>query len=365
MNRRHGGYVFSTVATRKGGQGHAGSGSRDNIVPQTTTRTTEQPTLFGVIQLFTLGIFLFGGALLAVPMYNVHVSKTLTLGESISALLPATGAMWILWLVELVLYTAIAFIFSRNILTTLAGLALGLFTRIILSVMVAFLISVPMGSTFGPTMMRFEGELWVYRAIAILVTVLSCLFAYRGLFEQWFGFKAPVGKSGKASGKQFSFNTRAVTPVKQFQTRTNMPTAPTTEHLHPPEGFAMPPADDSVFGEVELPSSVILDSIPEALPFLDTKRKIPVRLALIVPQLHFGTVWLTWGQIFNTSAHATGDEALIANRWIRVPPKHYATHVPRDYYGRRKSPPAWMKMAEVPQETQFGEFREAVTPQMK
>jgi hypothetical protein len=130
-------------------------------------------------------------------------------------------------------------------------------------------------------------------------------------------------------------------------------------HLHPPADFNPILAREDITGTITLPASLILESVPEAKTILAPGYGLSIRLAYIVPQLPRGTVWLTWRQVFEKGVPPMPNkdtaklEEEFINRWIRLFPRNYVLQVPSSYFNSTKTPPAWMKLPEIENESEI------------
>jgi len=328
---------------------------------------TSRPTsgaVFGVIQFFTLGTLILAGALLAVLLQSIPHGAT-NLSEAISHTIDYKENPWLvmaLWGMELVAYGLLTVLFSQRLAIVVSGIVLGLATRLISSTLMVTLLSASSGMPFSSLIVRADGDLWVYRLLAILTTVLAVAVPYRRILTTGFGFHEEDAAGAKPTA--FSFNNsaapRPTTPApSSARTISRFGRRAAQKVVAPPEGFTPVVPVENVYGMVNIPSSVILESVPEAQPFLNADGSVRVRLAFIVPQLSQATVWLMWQQIFpkgvdDPNAQAqTQQEAGIRDRWVRIPAKYYISQVPQEHFVVVKHPPAWMALSEVPQEQQF------------
>jgi hypothetical protein len=345
----------------------------------TPPRATEQESVFGVMQALSLGaILIFSALLIYLPLHAVNVGDG-PLATTISNLLPVKEMTWLpmaLWGAEVAIYGIIGWMIARNVPGTLVAVVLGLVARLVICVLIGLLLSTPEGKALGDVLANLHGKVWAYRVLAIVAAWATLQWPFHVLLASGFGTaerpaaaaasaapaKAPAKAAPKAgSGSGFAFSTtkssasRAV-PSTAFPTRNTarMDEARPVHTLTPPADFVMPKPLESLYGAVELPAKVILESVPEAEPFLTPDVPVRVRLALIAPQLMRGTVWVTWGQIFSDNAKAgrTPDDEIV-DRWIRIRPKYYVSQVPRDLFTAQRTPPPWMRLSEVPQENQF------------
>jgi hypothetical protein len=332
------------------------------------SQSAEQEPFFGLIHGFSLGTLLLLSALLAVPLHKLGWDW------SISHLIPYHGLGGIFWGVELVLYAVLAWVLSRHLLVTFCGPILGLITRFIVTFLIGLLVSAQSDKPLSDILLMLDREMWLYRVVAILMTAVIMLFPFRQTFQSGFGLLA-MPSSGKGGGKtpsatgnkskQFSFASKAPHTGNYQVTRSSPQgapsaapaAAPTRQHiLTPPEGVTPVIPRDNVFGAVSVPASVVLQCVPEAQPFLETDRPVSIHLAYLVPQMPRGTAWLLWQQIFSGGAGTRADggaDAGIRDRWVRISPKYYITQVPREYFEMQRTPTAWMRLPEVPQEQQF------------
>lgn len=346
-----------------------------------STQTAEQEPIFGVIQGFSLGTLLLLGALLAVPLDKLNIIHNISNLVSKENLTTFIG---LLWLIEAGVYALIAGLLARHMLIALSGPVMGIMIRFIISLLIGVIISSQNAIALDKTLQGMDSTSWGFRLLAMLMTCAIFLFPFRRLFQTGFGLlTSPATAPSLSRPKQFSFASKAPrtghyqivrsTPVAAHQSSSAAaPAAPASSAassaaapaasrrpvVTPPESFVPVIPRDNVFGTVSVPASVILASVPEAAPFLDADKPVSIHLAYLVPQLSRCTAWLLWQQIFSapgggnrpTSEQA---DAGVRDRWVKMSPKYFITQVPREYYEMQRIPPAWMRLAEVPQESQF------------
>lgn len=324
---------------------------------------------FDAFQLLILGALLFAGAIIGCVMtlviHDIKGIPTLDIA---------------LWVVEGILYLVLAATFARQAAGAIGGLFLGFVTRLVASTLIALLARKP------ESIIAFDGQNWMLHAVAIVVTALAFVIVYRPWLSSMAGgthrstsaaktsapSNAPAKHAPAKSGKnsQFNFNTRPAAPARNVSSSTPyMPGPPlggvnTGEgedlpptHLRPPENFTPVLPREDVIGEVTIPGSIILESVPEAKGLITASTQARIRLAYIVPQLSRGTVWLFWQQVFERGVPSMMGEQVsdgeFRGRWIAIPPRYYVPQVPRDDFTSVKTPPAWMNLPEVPQEAEI------------
>ncbi len=101
---------------------------------------------------------------------------------------------------------------------------------------------------------------------------------------------------------------------------------------------------------------VVLESVPESKEFLEPDTLVNFPIAYLIPQLHRGTAWLTWEQLFGRSGAESANpipverEAEFRHRWVRLYAKYYVSQIPPELFNSKKSAPSWFRQTEVPQE---------------
>jgi hypothetical protein len=317
-----------------------------------------------IVQVMSIIVLVVAAAALAMFLYRISFSGE-NLGEMISGIIPSHHYPLIsafFWLMELSLYAGLAWWKSGGQpIWTISGVVWGIVMRLVINLLVAVVISAPAGLSTFRTLGRMDGELWVYRLIGIAVSAGILFIVYR----QWIApDDTPTAARGKSAGagskSSFAFSQKKTTPAPAAPPRRPiMPPIVPQAGQTPPEGFVMPPPQPEVFGVATVPGKVILDAVPEAQAFLAPDTKVPIPLSLIIPQMKRCTVWLTWQQVFANSQPGpmSADEQRmqlsLRDRWVRIDPKHYALQVPREYYRRPVSKPAWLSTPAVPQEEHF------------
>jgi len=310
---------------------------------------------FGIFQVFTLGTVLLVGACLAIPVQMLPLSMLSTPHADIA-----------LWIVETVLYLALAWGFSRNLVGALVGLGLGFGTRFVAGILI-FLLS----QTSFSELVVFGGRQGVFHLVAAVIAVLALLLSFRALLVN-LGLAQTLAAEENGKKTRMAFDNRVLTPppakpakpahvplVLSPEDAISSPTERPMTHLQPPGDFNPILARDDVPGTITIPASVILESVPEAKTILTTGYGISIRLAYIVPQLPRGTVWLTWKQVFEkgvppmANVDTARQEPEFISRWIRLSPKHYVTQVPSSYFKTKKTTPAWLSLPEVEQEAEI------------
>jgi hypothetical protein len=339
-----------------------------------STHTAEQEPIFGVIQGFSLGTLLLLSPLLAVMLDKFQLIDMVSKTVPAASLGTFSG---ILWLVEAAVYAIIAGVMARHVLIALAGPVLGVMLRFIISLLIGVIISTQNTQELDKTLQGMDGASWGFRLLAILMTCAIFFFPLRRLFQTGFGMMAgPAAPVNSSRSKQFSFANKAprtghyqivrsstpapsATAAAPSATPSTAPSASRHSVLTPPENFVPVIPRDNVFGTVSVPAAVVLASVPEAAPFLEADKPVTIHLAYLVPQLSRCTAWLLWQQIFSApgggGARALGEQADagVRDRWVKISPKFFITQVPQEYYQMQRIPPAWMRLAEVPQESQF------------
>jgi len=297
------------------------------------------------MQIFALGTIVLLGALLAVPLSTLGNP----LGDTAQQLdLGLFGA-------EVVLFLLISWLLSRKVLPTVIGLVAGLLARSVAAILIELLLrSKDMMTLFQP-----HGQYLIVHVLILATACMVLLIPLRGLLIS--GFTQVVAKGGTASKQQqqFYFSSRPA-PTSNLQLRTS-PGRPGSDktHLSPPASFVTSYPRDDVTGLAHISVQLVLESVPEAAPYLKPDALIRVRLSYVVSQLSRGTVWLTWPQVFakglNDGAFTKSDypEADFRDRWIRIPPKYYVKQVAQEYFSLTKRTPSWMRLPEVPQENQL------------
>lgn|GEM_PF-1931391 len=318
--------------------------------------TTRQHCIqtFGIPQVFTLGAVLIAGACLVWPV------RLLPLRALNS---PTVDVM--LWVVEAVLYLAIALLFSRNANGAFVGVALGFIVRLAANALIFLLVSIPLADLFV-----FGGERGLLHALAIVIAMLALALSFHHLLANIGLPQAePSVKNGGKTRVAFDTHPKPASIRQQAPSRTS-PGRPSEEagetmsseqgtYLHPPADFNPILPREDVAGTLTIQASLILESVPEAKSILAPNYGISIRLACIVPQLPRGTVWLSWRQVFENGVPPMEKvdtarlEQQFINRWIRLSPRHYITQVPAIYFEKQKTKPAWMKLPAFEQEAEI------------
>ena len=298
-----------------------------------------------------LGTILLVGACTA-PFLNM---LTLPLSTSHMQLLDLA-----LWIVEALLYLFLGWLFSRRMVGVVMAFALGFTTRILASMLIFLLVHAPFSALFS-----ISSTYGLSHLLAIIIAVLALALSFRSLLMQ-FGLKPVQLMSPSGNRVRFSFeNAAAVASKTTRQVKVPLVLSDGSDpqengvpptHLHPPDDFPPVLAKDDITGTIDIPASVILESVPEARHILNSAYAIPVRIAFFVPQLPRATVWLTWKQAFEKGVPSIPNvdtarlEPEFFSRWIRIPARYYVTQIPRQHFQATKTPPAWMKLREVEQE---------------
>lgn len=305
---------------------------------------------FGVAQLVSLVLISLGSCLLAYILQALS-SGAESLGAAISNGLPADILAPALWGVEIALFLAIAIIIARkDILSAIIVAVLGFLLRFGLLSLFALIVTSSTKTSFTAAFGQMQGELWVFRLLAILSSA-AVLLALRPALA---GVSSlPTETPTREEPKRFAFAPKAAPNIENVTpTRANKQ----AQHhvtLNPPEGFTPVVPRENVTGMVTIPASVIIESIPEVGQLFEKDAEVGVRLALLVPQLPAATAWLTWQQFDirrEESGHTQLETANLRDRWVRIPPRYYITQVPPEYFARQQRPTPWMSYPEVPQE---------------
>ena len=302
---------------------------------------------FGVPQLLALGALLLVGACL-VPVLKIANPAQLNRPLDLA-----------LWIVEGLAYLLLGWLLARQAAGAIFALALGFATRIVASVLISLLTKIPVFAITG---------YWIAHLLAVLIAVLALSISFRGLLR-----RTESTRATKAKDKvHFSFDRTTNAPRKAPDPITT-PQVPLgmeelsfddgateqTMHLRPPEDFAPVLARNDITGTINIPASVILESVPEARSILNSASAVSVRLAVIVPQMSRATIWLTWQQAFDKGVPAIANidtaklEPEFYSRWIRVPARYYVLQVPQEHFKVKKVQPSWMQLPELENEAEI------------
>ena len=101
-----------------------------------------------------------------------------------------------------------------------------------------------------------------------------------------------------------------------------------------------------ITGTISVPSTLILEAVPEAKDIIATDNDLPIELQYVIPQISNATLWFTWQQLFRSEVVA----AKFQDRWVKIPAKYYVFQIPREYYVSSIESPVWMTREAVPQE---------------
>ncbi|MHB9022654.1 MAG: hypothetical protein ACYC7E_00545 [Armatimonadota bacterium] len=132
------------------------------------------------------------------------------------------------------------------------------------------------------------------------------------------------------------------------------------QRTRPPEGFQECAPAREVAGTVVVLREVILESVPEAEPYLPKDHTIRIPLAFLIPQIGRPTYWLTWRQAMVADVPPPGQKypplpgsPELDDRWVRLSCRHVLQQIPPEYFTRNKRLPAWALIPEIPQEAQL------------
>jgi len=323
---------------------------------------------YTVKDFIALGIILVFGAVLA-WVFNLHRD-----GFGLFDILSQKshkGVALILWGIEIAAYLGLAYASSNNTVITAIGGGLGIVTRMVASFVIGLTqFASHKQSLFGFLWSVEKGDLWAFRLLAIVVTLAMIFVVYRSWYVDRFGLFEEVmvkkekekerEEKAKEQPKAFAF-AKKMTDISSINVRGNTGSRRDPDSLMPPEWFVPVAPLEAAYGTVNIPREVIVKCVPEAKILLTGNRPVQVRLAYIVPQLRHATIWLTWQQIFSShnagvidSADAIAQaEAALRDRWIKIPAKYYVGQVAAEFWVMNQVPPAWMRLPEVPQESEF------------
>ncbi|HEY3377121.1 MAG TPA: hypothetical protein VGL77_06445 [Armatimonadota bacterium] len=328
-----------------------------------STSSANNQETFDITRVFLVGTLLLAGILLAVPLHTIYVGGR-SLAAALSGMVPAAGLPWVdgaLWCGEFLLYLLVGWSFSkRKIRFACTGAVAGLLLRVLVSGLMACLLSARLGESVISLFLQMHGNIWVLHLLATCTVALIMVYPCRVLLLR--GVDALHSRDkAKAldSTRRFSFNTAREMPTGKFVVRPAAAAA--GDQLAPPPDFVPVVPKESVRGVVNIPAAVIAECIPEAVPFLAMDAPVRVRLAYIVPQLRRATVWLTWQQIFLTGQDDPNylhgqdrPDAKFQGHWICIPSKYYVSQVPREHFEvPTVAMPTWMQRPAVPQEAPF------------
>jgi hypothetical protein len=330
------------------------------------THITQDDYPFGIVHLLVLGTLLVVGMFLAVPLVKAG-EGAVSLGAQWSGIAAIGG--W-LWPIEAVLYLIISAVLSRgrSVGVVVGGAMLGVVTRLVASLLIAVAVGTASNMPVPVTFLEHETGLWAYHALAIVIATAALFLSYGGLIRA--GFRGPerVVVPDAHAGANFSFAARpapSATPQGKGGIG-QLKRVDTARDLAPPDGFVPVTPAPNVFGAVHITGALVLECIPEAAPHVTPEQRVPIRLALIVPQLAHGTVWVTWQQVSARpdepgASEASRPDAGIMGRWVRIPAHAYVMQVPHEHFQVSRPKPAWMTATPVPQEDQFPAPQHQVT----
>ncbi len=216
----------------------------------------------------------------------------------------------------------------------------GLVSRIIISVITAIIIKQEIINTFT----RASSFYWLDRVIEIVITIVVLLLPFTAIIRAIYNTEHVKEAKDKVE-QQFSFATKKFNADSNVRILRPEESENVTTRLSPPEGFMQVMPSIGITGSISVPSSLILEAVPEATELITTD-DIPVDLQYIIPQLSNSTLWFTWQQLFRVEAMASKFQ----DRWIKIPAKYYVHQIPREYYSASIESPVWMTRDAVPQE---------------
>ncbi len=293
------------------------------------------------IQIIILVIFSICAILLPIVIRNIfHIIDSndgIDINDSISILLSTA-----LYVIEAFIYLICGWAMSQGkFKVSLIYILYGLISRITISVITAIILkqailnSLTMASDFY----------WLDRLIEIVVTVAVLLLPFSAIIRNIYHTEHSTDKKNKVE-QQFSFATKKFNADANVRVFRPEEESDATTHLSPPEGFSQVMPAVGVTGTISVPTSLILEAVPEAAELINSNNEIPIELQYIIPQISNATLWLTWQQLFRSEVIA----AKFQDRWVKIPAKYYVLQIPREYYSSTQESPVWMTREPVPQE---------------
>ncbi|MEI6520324.1 MAG: hypothetical protein WCO98_09860 [bacterium] len=217
----------------------------------------------------------------------------------------------------------------------------GMLSRIFLSIITALILN----QTIIDSLTKSSSYYWLYRIIEISITVIILLLPVTAIVRIIYHTENVKDNKNKVE-QQFSFATKKINTDANIRVFRPEEVSDTSTHLTPPEGFSQVMPAVGITGTISVPSTLILEAVPEAKDIIATDNDLPIELQYVIPQISNATLWFTWQQLFRSEVVA----AKFQDRWVKIPAKYYVFQIPREYYVSSIESPVWMTREAVPQE---------------
>lgn len=294
-----------------------------------------------VFQIIFLGILSLCAILFPVlirKIFNlVDSSDSIDFNGSVSALLSMA-----LYVIEAFLYLICGWAMSQGKFKVASVYVLyGLISRVIFSAITALILKQPILDSLT----KSSSYYWLDRMIEIIITIIILLLPASIIIRMIYHTEYLKENKNKVE-QQFSFATKKINTDANIRVFRPEEVSDTSTHLLPPEGFSPVMPTVGITGAISVPSTIILEAVPEAKDIINIADEIPIELQYIIPQISNATLWLTWQQLFRSEIIASKFQ----DRWVKIPAKYYVFQIPREYYSASIESPVWMTREAVPQE---------------